>query len=101
MMSWLRDRPSPVPSPARLGRKERVEHLLLHFGRDAGAVVADPDLHPVAEVLGRGRKGWLIATVTSFGLALGRSIEAVRDQIEQHPGDLLGEHVDLASGRIE
>jgi hypothetical protein len=37
-----------------LGCKERIEHLLLHLGRHAGAVVADPDLDAVAEILGRG-----------------------------------------------
>ena len=35
----------------RLGREERIEHLLLHLGRDAGAVVANPDFHTVAKVL--------------------------------------------------
>ena len=53
-MSWLIDRPSPVPSPGRLGGEEGIEHLLLHFQRDAGAVVADPDFHLVAEAF-RGR----------------------------------------------
>ena len=43
-----------------LGREERIEHLLLHLGRNAGAVVADPDLDAVAEVLGRRRKGRLV-----------------------------------------
>ena len=37
-----------------LGCKERIEHPLLHLGRHAGAVVADPDLDAVAEILGRG-----------------------------------------------
>src|SRR5665213_2955141 len=34
----------------RLGRKERVEHLFLHLGRNAGAVVANPDFDMVTEV---------------------------------------------------
>ena len=36
-----------------LGREERIEHLVLDLGRNAGAVVADPDFHAVAQVLGR------------------------------------------------
>src|SRR5262249_47974936 len=38
-----------------LGGEERIEHLLLHFRRNARAVVANPDFHAVAEPLGRGR----------------------------------------------
>src|SRR5260221_213379 len=37
-----------------LCREERVEHLVLHVGRDAGAVVANTDLHSVAEITGCG-----------------------------------------------
>ena len=44
------------PFAGRLGREERIEHLLLHLGRDAGAVVADPDLDAVAEVLASRRR---------------------------------------------
>ena len=36
-----------------LGREERIEHLVLDLGRNAGAVIADPDFDAVAEVLGR------------------------------------------------
>jgi hypothetical protein len=31
-----------------LGRKERIENLLFYVGRNASAVVADPDFHTVA-----------------------------------------------------
>ena len=44
--------------PGRLGREEGIEHLLLHLGRNAGAVVANPDLDVVAEVLRRSRQEW-------------------------------------------
>jgi hypothetical protein len=50
----------PSPFTGRLCRKERVEQLLLHFGRDAGTVVAYPDFDAGAEVLGRGRERWLV-----------------------------------------
>src|SRR5262249_52969016 len=67
--------------PGRLGCEERVEHLLLHLGRDAGAVVADPDFHLIAKAAGRGRKGWFIAIVTGLGFALGRGIKAIGDEV--------------------
>ena len=35
----------------RLGGEERIEHFLLHFQGDAGAIIADPDLDLVAEAL--------------------------------------------------
>jgi hypothetical protein len=34
-----------------LGREERVEHLFLHFSRDARAVVADADFDRLAAIL--------------------------------------------------
>ena len=101
MMSWLSERPRPGPFAGRLGREERIEHLLLHLGRNAGAVVADPDFDAVAEVLGRGRKRRLVAAAVGFRFALGRGVEAVGNQVEQHAGDLLREQIDLAGGRIE
>ena len=52
-------------------------------------------------LLGRGHKGWLVGIAIGLRLALRRRIEAVRDQIEQHPGDLLGEHINLASRWIK
>jgi hypothetical protein len=33
------------------GREEGIEHLLLHVGRNAGAIVANRNLYAVAEVL--------------------------------------------------
>ena len=36
-----------------------------------------------------------------FGLALGRGVEAVGNEVEKHAGDLLREQIDLARGRIE
>src|SRR5262249_52001099 len=49
----------PRPLAGRLRRKERVEHLILHLGRDASAVVADADLHGTTEVFGRRQQRWL------------------------------------------
>jgi hypothetical protein len=67
--------------PGRLGCEKRVEHLLLHLGWNAGAVVADPDFHLIAKAAGRGRKGWLISLTTDLGFPLGRGIKAVGDEV--------------------
>ena len=79
----------------RLCREEGIEHLFPYFGRNAGAVVANPDLNSVAKVLCRSRKGWLIAIAIVLLFALGRRIEAVRDQVQESPRDLLREDIDL------
>ena len=81
-------------------RKERIEHLFLHLGRNAGAVVADSNFDAVTEILGPGNDGGLVAPIY-FCLALRRRVEAVRDQIKQHPRDLLREKHGLARGRIK
>src|SRR5258706_4845997 len=52
-----------------LGREERVEHLLLHFGRDAGAVVANANFDSGTKVLRGGPEGWLKTGFFIFGLA--------------------------------
>src|SRR6516225_93903 len=57
--------------------EERIEHPVPDLGRNAGAVVANPYLHAVAEVLGRGREGGLISLAVILLFALGRCIEAV------------------------
>src|SRR6476620_4628973 len=84
-----------------LRRKEGIEHLFLHLGRNTSAVVMDPDLHAVAEVFGRGIKGWLIIIVVGLALTLRRSVETVGNQIQKHPCDFLGKHVNLTSVRIK
>ena len=50
--------------------EERIEHLVPDLGRNAGAVVANPYLHAVAEALGRGREGGLISSLLSCCLRL-------------------------------
>src|SRR5258705_9879258 len=84
-----------------LGREERVEYLFLHFGRDAGAVVAKPNFHGLSEVLRGGPEGWLKTRLFILRLALGRSIDAVSDQIEKCAGDFLRKQFDCACVRIE
>ena len=82
-------------------REERIEHLLLHLGWNAGAIVANPDFHAVAKVLGGGSQGRLVVAAIGFRFALGRRIEAVRDKVQQRPCDVLREHVGFTSGGIQ
>ena len=65
----------------RFRREERGEHLFLDLGRNTGAVIADRDLHPVAEVFGSRRKSRLVAIAVGPRFPFGRRIEAVRDQV--------------------
>ena len=80
---------------------KQSKDLLLVFGFNANAVVADADFHPIAEVLGRSGQRRFVVAAVELRLALGRGIEAVGDQVEQNPGNLLREQINLAGGRIE
>ena len=53
----------------RFGGEERIEHLLLYLGRDAGAVVADPDFHTIAKVFGGRSQGRLVVASIGFRFA--------------------------------
>src|SRR5262249_61145947 len=59
------------------------------------AVVPNADLYAVAQVLRCGSEGWLIPFALVLIFALGRRIEAVGDQVQESPCDLLREYVDL------
>src|SRR6185312_7783247 len=83
----------PGAFAGRLGRKERVEHLFLHVRRYARAVVADSDLDMVSATFCRCAHDRLERSAAVLGLALGDGVEAVRDQIEEYPGDLLRKDV--------
>ena len=78
--------------------EERIEHLFPYFGRNARAVVANPNLNFVAKVLCRRCYGRLMAIVPPF--ALGRRIEAVGDKVEKCSRDLLRVHIDLTGSRV-
>ena len=89
------------PFTGRFGREERVEHLLLHLGRNAGAVVANPDFYAIAEVFGRGSQRRLKIVAIGLRFTFSRRIEAVGDQVEQRPRNLLREQIDLTGGRVK
>ena len=67
----------PGPFTGRLGRKERVEHLVFHLGRYAGAVIAYPDFDLVTEVLGRRSQRRLVLASICLRFALRCGIEAI------------------------
>src|SRR5215471_5056446 len=81
--------------------EKRVEHLFFHVRRHTGAVVADSDFDTIAKVLGRGRQSRLIVTIIGLCFALGRSIEAVCNQIKKSTPDVLRENVYPTGRRIE
>src|SRR6267154_3888312 len=82
------------------GGEEGVEHFLLHFQWDTRAIVADPDFHLGAEAFGGGAQRRIEAVLAGL-LALARGVEAVRNQVEEHPRDLLRVKIDHAGSRIE
>src|SRR3974390_2057904 len=80
--------------------EERVEYLFFYFRLDTRAVIPNPDFHTIAKASCRGHQSRFIAIAISLGPTLFFRIKTVRDQVEQHPRELLREDVDLASGRI-
>src|SRR5262245_54771475 len=77
------------PFPGWLRGEKGIEHLLLYFRRNADAVVANTDLYRLAEVPRECAEDWLKAFISRLDLAPVRGIEAVGDQVEQRPSDLL------------
>src|SRR4030095_15348169 len=68
----------------RLCREKWVKHLLFHLSRNAGPIITDPNFDLVAEISGCGEENRLVVTSLCF-LALGRRVEAIRDQVEKRP----------------
>src|SRR5271155_404677 len=91
----------PSSFAGRLCCKERIKQLLLYLRWNSSAVVADAYFNSVTKVLGRSRQRGLVAPSIHFRLTLGRGIEPVCDQVEQHPRNFLREQVDLAGSRVK
>ena len=51
MISWLERQAEPGSFAGRLGGEKRIEHFLLDLGRNADAIVADPDFDAITEIL--------------------------------------------------
>ncbi len=73
-------KPKPCPLAGRLGREKRIEYLFLHVRRNAGAIVTNADFDTIAEAARRSDKHRL-EVLAGLCLALGRRVEAVRDQV--------------------
>ena len=65
------------PFASGLRGEKWIEYLFLHLKRHTSAIVADPDFHPVTEVLGRGSERWLVVASICFGFTLRRRVEAI------------------------
>jgi len=84
-----------------LSREERLEHLFFHVRRNTGPVIANSNFHTIAKVFGRGRQSRLVVAAIGLCSALGRSIEAVRNQIKKSTPDVLRENVYPTGRRIK
>ena len=84
-----------MPSPVGLVVKNGWNSLSRDLGRDAGAVVAHPDLDRVAEVARRHlqRRAEGRAPPLSRRALVG-GIEAVAEQVEEHAGHVLRHQLD-------
>ena len=91
----------PGPFSGRFCCEEWIEHLFLHVWRNPGAIVPDSDFDPIPEVLGRSSERRFVVTSVRFCSAPICCVKAIRNQIEQNPGDVLREDIGLASARIE
>src|SRR5258707_2819688 len=73
----------------RFGSEEWVEHLLPHLGRNARAVVANPDFDAVTEASGRGGKTRLITIEDIFLPAIYCRLITALGQVLQHESVIL------------
>ena len=77
------------PLAGWLRREERLKELILDFRRDARAVVTHMHLDRITEIPRRYLQCWLEVRITPLSLAFGGGIEAIADQIEADPSDVL------------
>src|SRR5262245_66052807 len=81
--------------------KEWGEHLFFHVSRNTGAVIADSNFDTIAKVFGRGRQSRLVVAIIGLCFALGRSIEAICNQIKKSTPNVLRENVCPTGRRIK
>src|SRR5215470_16946910 len=77
----------------RLGGEEGLEQLLPVFRRNADAVVAHPDLDGTADFARRDLQQRAERGV-SFAAAQARGIKTIADEVQEHPGHVLGDNID-------
>src|ERR1700730_10756265 len=94
------DRPSPVPSPAGFVVKNGLNSFSLTSGGMPVPLsrilisTLSPRFLVAAKSIG------LIVAAIRLGFALRGCVEAVGDQVEQRPRDLLREQIDLTGSRV-
>jgi hypothetical protein len=80
--------PKPGALAGRFRRKKWIKHLIFHVSRNTAAIVANPNLNVVAEVLGRGSENGFLTTPFLLRFALRRRVKAIRNQIQKRPRNL-------------
>src|SRR5438034_895973 len=86
----------PRAFPRRLGGEKRLEQLLFDLRRDAGAVVADTDLDTGPEVARRHLEGRPECLLVRLLATLVGGVEAVAEQVQEYPCDILRHHIERA-----
>ena len=84
----------PGPLAGRLGREERLEQSVPDLWRDTNAVVADADLHGLAEIPRGHLQHGLEIRVACLLLAFGGGIKSVAEEVETDPADVLRDEFD-------
>src|SRR6516162_6968873 len=73
----------PGPLAGRLGGEERLEQSVPDLGRNTNAVVADADLHCLAEIPRGHLEHWLEIRVACLPLAFGGRIKSIAEELRQ------------------
>src|SRR6478752_359141 len=84
IMSWLNERPRPVPSPGGLVVKKGLNI----FSFTSGGIPMPLSrilISTLAEVFRRGSEGALITIAIDLDLTLRRRVKAVGNQVQKHP----------------
>jgi len=84
----------------RFCREERLKKPVAVFGRDAGAIVAHPDLDGLAKIARRDLQHRAERAIRVAAL-FGSGIEAIADQVQQDPGDVLRHDLDRCKVPVE
>jgi hypothetical protein len=90
-----------VPSPAGLVVKNGLKIFSFTSGGMPVPLSRIRYFNPVAEAPRPGGKRRLVVAAIGFRPAFGRCVEAIRNQIEQNPCDVLREDIDLSGSRVK
>src|ERR1700741_5326310 len=78
------------PLASRLGREEWLKELVPDLWGNAGAVVAHVHLDRIAKISRRHLQSWVELLAAALPLAFGGGVEAIADQVQTAPSDILG-----------